>query len=66
MHIDANFILSANAPTTNAGVMIAKVIWKVINTVSGSVPDYESLSTPFNNNALRSPINMPEPLNARL
>ena len=28
---------SANAPTINAGVMIAKVIWKVMNTDSGIV-----------------------------
>ena len=66
MHIAVNFILSAKAPTTRAGVIIANVIWKVINTDSGSVPDRESRSTPFKNNALRSPMNMPSPLKARL
>ena len=28
-HIAPNFILSAKAPTTRAGVIIAKVIWKI-------------------------------------
>ena len=29
---------SAKAPTISAGVMMAKVIWKVMNTDSGMVP----------------------------
>ena len=33
-----NFIRSAKAPTTSAGVMIANVIWNEIKTVSGRVP----------------------------
>ena len=61
-----NFILSANAPTTRAGVIIANVIWNVINTVSGTVPTNESLLTPFKKAALRSPIKFPSPLNAKL
>lgn len=31
-----NFMRSAKAPTIRAGVMIAKVIWKVMNTASGN------------------------------
>ena len=61
-----NFILSAKAPTTSAGVMIANVIWNVINTVSGRVPESESRPMLFKNNELRSPIKTPLPLNARL
>ncbi|MOA55090.1 hypothetical protein D3C78_1788190 [compost metagenome] len=34
--IAENFIRSANAPTISAGVMIAKVIWKVTKTASGN------------------------------
>ncbi len=32
-----NFMRSAKAPTISAGVMMAKVIWKVMKTVSGMV-----------------------------
>ena len=32
-----NFMRSAKAPTISAGVMMAKVIWKVMNTDSGIV-----------------------------
>ena len=32
-----NFIRSATAPVISAAVMIAKVIWNIINTVSGMV-----------------------------
>ena len=35
--IAENFMRSANAPVISAGVMIAKVIWNVMNTVSGIV-----------------------------
>ena len=31
-----NFMRSAKAPTISAGVMMAKVIWKVMNTLSGN------------------------------
>ena len=33
--IAENFIRSAKAPTISAGVIIAKVIWNVMNTDSG-------------------------------
>ena len=36
---------SAKAPVIRAGVMMANVIWKVMNTVSGMVPD--RVSTPM-------------------
>ncbi len=36
-----NFMRSAKAPTISAGVMIAKVIWKVMKTDSGIVPASE-------------------------
>ena len=49
-----NFILSANAPTISAGVMIANVIWNVMKTVSGMVPLRESTVTP-DRNILSSP-----------
>ena len=45
---------SAKAPTISAGVMTAKVIWKVVNTVSGMVPVMASTVTPARN-ALPSP-----------
>ena len=34
---DENFIRSAMAPTISAGVMMAKVIWNITNTLSGTV-----------------------------
>ena len=37
MHIAENFIRSANAPQIRAGVMIAKVIWNIMKTLSGIV-----------------------------
>ena len=46
--------------------MIANVIWNVINTVSGKVPESESRPMLFKNNELRSPMKAPLPLNARL
>ncbi|MNN39908.1 hypothetical protein D3C81_1539640 [compost metagenome] len=36
--IAENFMRSAKAPTISAGVMMAKVIWKVMNTLSGKAP----------------------------
>ncbi len=43
--IAENFMRSAKAPQISAGVMMAKVIWKVMNTDSGIVP--LSASTPM-------------------
>ena len=40
---------SAKAPTISAGVMIANVIWKVMKTVSGIVPDRLSTVRPARN-----------------
>ena len=40
---------SAKAPVIRAGVMIAKVIWKVMKTDSGIVPVSESLPIPARN-----------------
>ena len=37
MHSAENFMRSAKAPTISAGVMIAKVIWNIMYTVSGTV-----------------------------
>ena len=44
-----NFMRSAKAPTISAGVMMAKVIWNVMNTDSGMVPLMESTVTPARN-----------------
>jgi hypothetical protein len=41
-----NFMRSAKAPAISAGVMMAKVSWKVTNTVSGTVPVRASIPTP--------------------
>ncbi len=63
-----NFMRSAKAPTISAGVMIAKVIWKVANTDSGMVsvrlsrptPAMKALpSPPMNEYRLTSPLTMP-------
>ncbi len=64
-----NRIRSAKAPTISAGVMIAKVIWNMKNSVSGIVPLTLPASTPLKNALERSPTtgvaSSPE-LNARL
>ena len=55
-----NFIRSANAPAIRAGVMIAKVIWKVMNTDSGMVPAsacVDSKVIPERNALLNPPTN---------
>ncbi len=57
---------SANAPVISAGVMIAKVIWKVMNTLSGIVPLSASVVMPLRNSRDRSPRYGPSPANARL
>ena len=51
-----NFIRSAKAPTTSAGVMIAKVIWKARKSDSGIVPLTESTVTPLSKALSRLPI----------
>ena len=50
-----NFMRSANAPTISAGVMMAKVIWKVMNTDSGIVPLNASTPMPLRNIRLKPP-----------
>ena len=66
MHIALNFILSANAPTTKAGVMIANVIWNTINKLSGIVPDAESRVRFDKKKASVPPIKEPLPVKAKL
>ncbi len=61
-----NFMRSAKAPTVSAGVMIAKVIWKVANTDSGIVPTTESTVTPDMNALSSPPITRPGVSKARL
>ncbi|MNW16070.1 hypothetical protein D3C71_2147980 [compost metagenome] len=50
-----NFMRSAKAPTISAGVMIAKVIWKVTNTPSGMSPTKLSGVMPARNARLKPP-----------
>ena len=52
-----NFIRSAKAPAIKAGVMMAKVSWKQMKTVSGIVPVIESLPTPLRNAFEKPPTN---------
>ena len=47
---------SAKPPITSAGVMIAKVIWNIANTVSGTVPLTASRVTPARNALPRLPM----------
>lgn len=47
---------SAKPPTMSAGVMIAKVIWNIANTVSGIEPLTASCVTPARNALSRPPI----------
>ena len=61
-----NFIRSANAPTIRAGVMIANIIWNVMNTVSGIVPLIASTVTPPRNALPRPPTNAFPSSKARL
>ncbi len=51
-----NFMRSANAPQISAGVMMAKVIWKHMNTDSGIVPFSVSTSMPFSRKRSMPPI----------
>ena len=41
-----NFMRSTKAPQINAGVMMAKVIWKVMNTDSGMLAVMLSIFMP--------------------
>ena len=47
--IAENFIRSAKAPAIKAGVIIAKVSWNIISTVSGIVPLIASAPIPARN-----------------
>ena len=62
-NIDENFMRSAKAPVISAGVMMAKVIWKVMKTDSGIVPCKVSLLMPARNAFEKPPMNafMPPP-----
>ena len=51
-----NFMRSTIAPMISAGVMMAKVIWKVKKTSSGMVPVRLSLPTPASRALLRPPM----------
>jgi hypothetical protein len=74
-----NFMRSTKAPVTTAGVMMAKAIWNMTNTLSGMVmgraldvpaPSVKGLSqsapSPFRNTRDRSPMNQLPPVKARL
>ena len=73
-----NFMRSANAPTISAGVMMAKVIWKVMNTASGNsaveevrlsgvTPTRKALpNPPINELKLVTPCSMPVVSNVML
>ncbi len=52
-----NFMRSAKAPTISAGVMMAKVIWKVMKTLSGIAAVRLSTVTPFRKAWPRLPTN---------
>ncbi len=57
---------SAKAPTMSAGVMMAKVIWKVMNTDSGMVPLSVSTSMPARKARSSAPMNRLPSAKARL
>ena len=70
-----NFMRSAKAPTIRAGVMMAKVIWKVMNTASGNnevrlagvTPARKALENPPTKELkLTTPSSIPVVSNARL
>ena len=46
---------SAIPPTNSAGVMMAKVSWNMMKTVSGMVPLRESMATPLSQAADNPP-----------
>ncbi len=53
--IALNFMRSTKAPTISAGVIMKNVIWNIMNTDSGIVPDMLSSVSPLRNALLRSP-----------
>ena len=59
---------SANAPTISAGVMMAKVIWNMKNTVSGILVLGSAASrvTPSSKALSKLPSQGPAPLKVRL
>ena len=61
-----NFMRSANAPRMRAGVITAKVIWKVMKTVSGMVPLIASTVTPARNSLPNPPMKALPSSNAML
>ena len=57
-----NFILSAKAPVTSAGVMMANMAWNIMKAWWGTVSEYgpgSSAETPSKPNHDRSPMNPP-------
>ena len=64
--IAENFIRSANAPTIRAGVMVANIIWNIMNTVSGMVSFTASTVTPLRNTLPSPPTSAFPSSNARL
>jgi hypothetical protein len=61
-----NFMRSAKAPQIKAGVMMAKVIWKVMNTDSGIVPFSELMPMPMSRKRELPPRTPLPPVNAQL
>jgi hypothetical protein len=60
--MEENFMRSANPPTTSAGVMMAKVIWKIMKSDSGISPLRVSRPTLAISTLLKSPIQaLPSP-----
>ena len=54
--IELNFMRSTKAPTISAGVIMKKVIWNIMKTDSGIVPESRiDASGPSRNALLRSP-----------
>ncbi|MNV75023.1 hypothetical protein D3C71_1682840 [compost metagenome] len=68
MSTAANFMRSANEPTTSATVMAANVPWNAKNTYSGIVVSAPKVSwvTPLRKILSNPPKNLPSPENARL
>ncbi len=54
-HIAENFMRSAKAPAMSAGVIMAKVIWNIMNTDSGIVPETASTLMPARKKRERPP-----------
>ena len=67
-HIMAeNFMRSAKAPQIRAGVMMAKVIWKVMKTDSGMVRPFSSPTLiPINKTRELPPMKLPPAVKAQL